>query len=110
MTLNIYKPDEEEQEWMDATMGPYKPWYKTKKGIVQALVILAVLVAIAFGLCGCAYLEAETKGDDIHIKSVTVGKDIVIDPNGLMSTVSPKNQGIIEALAGFAAGFAVFGL
>jgi hypothetical protein len=59
-------------------------------------------------MVGCATFEYEDA--DCHIKVATLGKDIAIDPNGIMSTVSPKNQGIIEAVAGFVAGAAAFGL
>lgn len=72
--------------------------------------ILLLVGLLLFWLCGCATFEADIQGDNVHLKSMTLGKDIVIDPNGVMSTVSPKNQGIVEACVGFVAGFAAAGM
>lgn len=67
-----------------------------------------LLMAMLFMLVGCATFEY--KDADCHIKVATLGKNIKIDPNGLMSTVSAEDKGIIEAVAGFVAGAAAFGL
>lgn len=77
---------------------------KTGLCIVWAM-ILAGLVMWILGLTGCATFEY--CDSDVTIKTATLGKDIVIDPNGVMSTVSPKNQGIIEAILGGIAGFLI---
>lgn len=75
-----------------------------------AFVWTMILVGLLMWLASCATFEAEVtmpNGEQWKIKSTTLGKDIVIDPNGLISTVSPKNQGILEAIGGFIAGILV---
>lgn len=67
-----------------------------------------IILCLALLLCGCATFEYHDAECDF--KSTTVGKDIIVDPNGVMSTVSPKNQGIIEAILGGVAGFFIAGL
>lgn len=69
-------------------------------------VILAI--GLLLFMCSCATFEYQDA--ECTIKTATLGKDIVIDPNGMMSTVSPKNQGIIEAIAGFVAGLVAAGI
>lgn len=84
------------------------------KKTVIIIILLCVAAAIVCGLCGCATVDADIKfpdGTQAKIKTVTLMKDMRIDPNdGAMSVVSPQSPGIIEAAAGFIAGFAVFGL
>ena len=80
--------------------------YLTDVLAILVIILLAYLVVINFS--GCATFEIQTP--DLKIKSTTIGKDIVIDPNGVMSTVSPKNQGILEVLFGGIAGFFIAGV
>lgn len=95
MTLNLYGKQNTEPE-----QKPERSWWWIGP--------VTIIVGLLIWLCGCATFEYHDA--DCDLKTTTLGKDIVIDPNGVMSTVSPKNQGIIEAIAGFVAGFAVFGL
>ena len=55
-----------------------------------------LLVAIALMLSGCAVVQIETEG--IKYTSVTVLKDIAIDPNGIVSTTNPETDNILTAL------------
>lgn len=76
-----------------------------KKTLIVTIVVIT-LIALSMLVCqGCATIEYHDETCDF--KSTTIGKDIVVDPNGVMSTVSPKNQGIIEAFLGGLAGFFV---
>jgi hypothetical protein len=85
-----------------------RPWFNRVMWFIAGMLLMAMMLAMMFMLVGCSTFEYTDS--TCHIKVTTLGKDIAIDPNGIMSTVSPKNQGIIEAVAGFAAGAAVVGL
>jgi hypothetical protein len=78
-----------------------------------AVLLYCIIFWIAVGIVSCSLSGCATfeyTDPTCHIKVATLGKNIKIDPNGLMSTISAEDKGIIEAVAGFVAGAAAFGL
>lgn len=95
MTLNLYGKQNPEPE-----QNPERSWWW-----IGPIILIAGLL---IWLCGCATVKV--KDGDFELEAATLLKDVRTDPNGVLSTVSPQSPGIIEAAAGFIAGFAVFGL
>jgi len=63
---------------------------------------LMVVMAAAV-LQGCAYVHIKTA--DIELHSITVLKDVALDPNGIASTTSSSADNIITGVTAFFAGF-----
>lgn len=67
-----------------------------------------ITLLLCLFLSGCVYCHVKTPKLDVTYASV--GKDIQLDPNGVISTVSPKNENIITAIGAAVAGFVVGGM
>lgn len=65
--------------------------------------LLIIILAAAVCLTGCVYGHLKTP--KVEITYLSVGKDIVIEPNGVVSNVSPRNENIIWAIGGAVAGW-----
>lgn len=83
------------------------------KKLILLLIWIAILSAMVSWLCSCATFKADVfypDGTEVKMDVATLGKDVKADPNGLMSTVSPKDSVIIDAIMGGIAGFFLAGL
>jgi hypothetical protein len=70
--------------------------------IIVALMLLFGLIGWICSCSGCASVDVITPEVEFH--SVTVLKDIRIDPNGVCSTTSTATESIFTGLFGFLAG------
>ena len=72
---------------------------------IKIVILILAAIFMWLALTGCAYTHVRTP--EVEFTCCTLMKDIAIDPNGIVSTTTPKAEGIIGAFLGFVFGYGI---